>query len=81
MDARVILVDERDNVIGFQEKFKTHLEGDYIEHSPFLFSIWKAIYCYKEERVLNIIQAAYGPTHVADIPDQENRRSKLHIAG
>lgn len=40
MDARVILVDERDNVIGFQEKFKTHLEGDlHRAFSVFIFDL------------------------------------------
>lgn len=38
MNEQVILVDENDNVIGFQEKFKTHLEGDlHRAFSVFIF--------------------------------------------
>ena len=40
MDEQVILVDEHDNVIGFQEKFEAHLKGDlHRAFSVFIFDL------------------------------------------
>jgi len=59
-DDLVILVDDFDHEIGFQDKLSVHQQGFYIEHFQYLYLIPISSLSCNRDQIINIILLACG---------------------
>ena len=72
-DEKLILVDENDNAIGYENKDVCHNEQvSCIEHFPYLFLTVIMNYCYSNAILINDSGALFGLIHVVVTPGKGN---------